>query len=65
MPQPELNRRKIVARLEREGWTVVPGGKHDKYSKPSEPQVVIVVPRHHTLSPGVARSIAKLAGCKH
>jgi predicted RNA binding protein YcfA (HicA-like mRNA interferase family) len=62
MPTIETSTRKIVARLEREGWVNVGGGSHDKFKHPKRPDVVIVVPRHRTLSPGVARSIAKLAG---
>ncbi len=57
----ETNRRKIVRRLEREGWTDAGGGKHDIYRH--EQRVGrIVVPRHRELSPRVAREIAKIAG---
>ena len=59
---PETKRRKIVARLEREGWRVAHGGAHDKFAHPSDPATLIVVPRHRELSPGVARSIARQAG---
>jgi len=62
MPTIETNTRKIIARLAREGWINVGGGSHDKFKHPKRPGIVIVVPRHTTLSPGVARSIAKLAG---
>jgi predicted RNA binding protein YcfA (HicA-like mRNA interferase family) len=58
----ETNRRKIVARLAREGWINRGGGEHDVYTHPGRRGVAIVVPRHRTLSPGVARAIAKLAG---
>jgi predicted RNA binding protein YcfA (HicA-like mRNA interferase family) len=57
----ETNTRKIVARLQAEGWVKEAGGKHDKFTKPGRPGVLIVVPRHREQSPGVARSIAKLA----
>jgi predicted RNA binding protein YcfA (HicA-like mRNA interferase family) len=59
--QPETNRTQVAARLEREGWVVRHGGDHDVYKHPSR-QGRIVVPRHRTLSPGVARAIAKQAG---
>lgn len=62
MTANETNTRKVVTRLEREGWSKLPGGRHDKYVHPAKPGVLIVVPRHRELSPGVARSIAKLAG---
>lgn len=61
MPTPETNTRRIVARLEREGWLNVGGGKHDMFKHAAKPGRIIV-PRHREQSPGVARSIAKLAG---
>jgi mRNA interferase HicA len=64
MPALEMNRRKIVARLEREGWLLKEGGEHSIYKREGSPGVRIVVPRHTQLSPGVAQLIAKLAGWK-
>jgi predicted RNA binding protein YcfA (HicA-like mRNA interferase family) len=61
MPQLETNRNKVVARLARDGWVGRHGGDHDVYKHPARPGR-IVVPRHRTLSPGVARVIAKVAG---
>jgi predicted RNA binding protein YcfA (HicA-like mRNA interferase family) len=62
MPTIETNRTKIVSRLLRERWVLVRhGGEHDIY-RHAQRHGVIVVPRHRTLSPGVARSIAKAAG---
>jgi len=61
MPQFETNTRKIVARLEREGWENIGGGKHDVFRHPQKPAKV-VVPRHREQTAGVARSIAKSAG---
>lgn len=58
----ETNTRKVVARLEREGWLKVHGGHHDKFEHPSHPGLTLIVPRHRELSPGVARDIAKKAG---
>ncbi|KKB12033.1 hypothetical protein VE25_09655 [Devosia geojensis] len=58
--QRETNTSKIKARLEREGWELVDGTKHDKYRKPGFKP--IMVPRHRTVTPGVAQSIAKAAG---
>jgi len=62
MPTIEANTRKIVARLKADGWVEVGGTKHDKFEHPDRPDVLIIVPRHKEQSPGVARSIAKLAG---
>jgi predicted RNA binding protein YcfA (HicA-like mRNA interferase family) len=58
----ETNTRKIVRRLQREGWVNIGGGKHDNFEHPQKPGVLIQVPRHRDVSPGVARSIAKQAG---
>jgi predicted RNA binding protein YcfA (HicA-like mRNA interferase family) len=57
----ETDRRKLVARLEREGWVGRHGGEHDVYKHPNQPGR-IVVPRHRKVSSGVARTIAKQAG---
>jgi hypothetical protein len=53
---------KIVARILKDGWVSESGAKHEKFSRPASPGVKIMVPRHKTLSPGVARNIAKAAG---
>lgn len=58
--QPETSTAKIKARLEREGWILIGGAKHDKYRKPGHP--TIMVPRHRKVTPGVARTIARAAG---
>ncbi len=57
----ETNRAKIVRRLEGEGWLSQGGGSHDLYRHPTKPGT-ITVPRHRTVTPGVARNIAKAAG---
>jgi predicted RNA binding protein YcfA (HicA-like mRNA interferase family) len=54
--------RKIAARLKREGWTQLHGGKHDKFEHPAKPGLTLIVPRHREVSPGVARDIAQKAG---
>ena len=61
MPSIETKTRKIVSRLVRDGWVKQHGGSHDKFAHPKKPGLIIV-PRHSEQSPGVARSIAKLAG---
>lgn len=58
----ETYRTRVVARLEHEGWVNRGGGNHDVYAHTARPGVRIVVPGHRTLSPGVARQIAKPAG---
>lgn len=61
MTQPETSRNQVVARLTRDGWVGRHGGDHDVYKHPAKPGRIII-PRHRTLSPGVARAIAKAAG---
>jgi predicted RNA binding protein YcfA (HicA-like mRNA interferase family) len=63
MTSPQSNRSKVAARLERDGWVRRAGGTHDVYKHPSRAGRIIV-PRHRTLSLGVARAIAKAAGWK-
>ena len=58
----ETNTRKIVKRLEAEGWANDGGSKHAKYEHADKPGVLITVPRHRQIKPGTARSIAKAAG---
>jgi len=58
----ETNTRKIIARLEREGWVISHGGRHDKFDHPAIPNITLILPRHREVSPGVARDIAKKAG---
>ncbi len=57
----ETSRPKIVRQLERDGWVNEGGAKHDLFSHPVKTDVIIV-PRHRSLSPGVARQIARVAG---
>lgn len=56
----ETSTAKVVARLLSEGWEQVGGSNHDKFRKSGVG--TIMVPRHRTLTPGVAQSIAKAAG---
>ena len=58
----ETNTRKIIARLEREGWRNVGGGRHDQFEHVESPNVLLIVPRHRDVSFGVARDIAIKAG---
>jgi predicted RNA binding protein YcfA (HicA-like mRNA interferase family) len=58
----ETNTRKVIDRLKAEGWSNIGGGSHDRFVRKDRPDMMIVVPRHRELSPGVARSIAKAAG---
>jgi predicted RNA binding protein YcfA (HicA-like mRNA interferase family) len=62
MDELDPSQRSIVARLLAEGWVVRHRGQHDVYKHPDRPGRRIVVRRHRTLSIGVAREIAKVAG---
>ena len=61
MGKPETSRARIVSRLLSEGWVSEGGAKHDKFAHPARPGIKIMVPRHVTLTPGVARNIGKAA----
>ena len=62
MPTHETDRAKVVARLLNDGWILARhGAEHGIYNRVPPPSA-ISVPRHRTLSPGVARQIAKGAG---
>lgn len=62
MASVETNRAKVLRRLEQDGWEFVrPGAEHDIYRHAAKPGTVSL-PRHRTLSPGVARSISKAVG---
>ncbi len=58
----ETNTRKIIARLEKEGWIIIYGGRHDKFENQIYPGLTLILQRHREVSPGVARDIAKKAG---
>ncbi|MDX7952671.1 type II toxin-antitoxin system HicA family toxin [Lichenihabitans sp. Uapishka_5] len=58
----ETSAKAIVDRLEAEGWVNQGGTKHAKFCHANHPGIRIMVPRHKTLTPGVARSIGKAAG---
>jgi hypothetical protein len=45
-----------------QGWVDAGGSKHDKFEHADRPDVLIIIPRHKQQSPGVARSIARVAG---
>ena len=58
----ETRTRLIVQRLERDGWYLQRhGAAHDIY-RHGQIEGIIAVPRHRTLKPGVARTIARKAG---
>jgi hypothetical protein len=62
MAKVETDRGKVVARLVRSGWVSEGGAKHEKSAHAEKPRIKIMVPRHKTLTPGVARNIADAAG---
>ena len=57
----ETNTRAIRRRLEREGWYLARHGRHDIY-KHADFTETIRLPRHRTVSIGIAQQIAKQAG---
>ena len=63
MPSPETSTRRIIRRLEAEGWVNRGGGRHDVLNIHSG-NTVSPYPGIAEVSPFVARQIAKLAGWK-
>jgi hypothetical protein len=58
----ERDRATILGHIKRDGWTQQKsgsGGDHDKFKHELTPESHISLPRHRTLSPGVARTIVK------
>jgi predicted RNA binding protein YcfA (HicA-like mRNA interferase family) len=62
MPKVETNTRRILARLQLDGWVSKGGRRHEVFIHPDRPETLIPVPRHRELTPLTARSIAKAAG---
>ncbi|MEJ0092795.1 MAG: type II toxin-antitoxin system HicA family toxin [Methylocella sp.] len=57
----ETNVRRIIARLEREGWINIAVAGHYRFVNGDFPGVMIVVPRRKELTIGAAQSIAEAA----
>jgi predicted RNA binding protein YcfA (HicA-like mRNA interferase family) len=55
----ETNTPKVIARLEREGWQMLHGGRHDKFEHPSRPEITLIVPRNRELSPALRATLQK------
>ena len=62
MPKSETNTKRVTDRLREDGWFSEGGANHEKFAHSERPGIKIMVPRHRTLTPGVARSIARAAG---
>ncbi len=54
------DQKQVKRRLVADGWANEGGAKHDAYVHPAKG--IVIVPRHKTLSAGVARAVAKAAG---
>ena len=62
MPKAETSTKRVTDRLRQNGWFSEGCTNHEKFAHPERPGIKIMVPRHRTLTPGVARSIARAAG---
>ena len=63
MPNVERNSRKIVRRLQSEGWALVKAeGSHHKFRHPDHAFPIVVPHPKKDLATGTARAIAKAAG---
>lgn len=58
----ETNTAKIRKRLEQDGWRLARNGANHDIYRHDEKGLVATIPRHKTVSPGVARQIARIAG---
>jgi predicted RNA binding protein YcfA (HicA-like mRNA interferase family) len=59
----QRNNRKIIVRLEREGWIFVKAeGSHHKFRNPETKKIIVVPHPRKDLPKGTARNIAKHAG---
>jgi len=62
-PGLERDSRKIIKRLESEGWVLVKtSGSHHKFKHPGRKHHIVVVHPVKDLPTGTARAIAKAAG---
>jgi len=61
MPKIETNRRRIVQRLESEGWVSRGGARHEIFEN-AKTKAHLAAPRHRELTSGVARDVARAAG---
>ncbi len=57
-----VKRRDLINRLEKEGWKLTSGAKHDMMKNPSKPGVKIPMPRHTEIDEYTAKGIFKEAG---
>lgn len=53
-----IKSKKLIALLVRNGFVSKLGSKHGKYE--NESKIVIVIPRHRVLSPGVSKEICEV-----
>jgi predicted RNA binding protein YcfA (HicA-like mRNA interferase family) len=62
-PRLERDSRKIIGRLEAEGWSLVKtSGSHHKFKHPERRHHIVVVHPARDLPVGTARAIARAAG---
>ena len=57
-----LKRRDLIKWLEKEGWTLTSGAKHDMMKNPIKPGIKIPIPRHTEIDEYTAKCIFKEAG---
>ena len=57
-----MKRRDLIRQLEKEGWELTSGAKHDMMKNPSKPSIKIPIPRHTEIDEYTAKGILKEAG---
>ena len=57
-----MKRRDLINQLEKAGWKLSSGAKHDMMKNPNKPGIKIPIPRHTEINEYTAKEILKEAG---
>jgi predicted RNA binding protein YcfA (HicA-like mRNA interferase family) len=59
-----MQRTELERKLKKAGWSLKPGGKHQKGTNPNHPGIVLTVPNGSKINDITAKEILKDAGLK-
>lgn len=63
MPKESRDTRKVMARLQREGWIARKGkGDHVNFQKPDNPMIITIDTGKKEVDKNIYRAISKIAG---
>lgn len=57
-----MKRKVLTRKLQKAGWVITPGARHDMAKRPDKPGIKIPIPRHNEIPEYTARGILKDAG---